>query len=177
MKKKSQDIQRKKIQRILIANRGEIALRAIRTIQEMGKQAIAIHSIADKDTHYLEVADAKVCIGGAKSSESYLNIPAIMSAADLFEADAIFPGYGFLSENQNFVEICEHHGIEFIGPSKEVMTLMSDKSKAKDCMKEAGVPVIIGSDGPLKSYQEALKVADEIGYPVILKAAAGGHHE
>lgn len=168
------EVQKKKIQRILIANRGEIALRAIRTIQEMGKQAIAIHSIADKDTHYLEVADAKVCIGGAKSSESYLNIPAIMSAADLFEADAIFPGYGFLSENQNFVEICEHHGIEFIGPGKEVMMIMSDKSKAKDCMKEAGVPVIVGSDGALKSYQEALEIADKIGYPVILKAAAGG---
>ncbi|WP_285818670.1 biotin carboxylase N-terminal domain-containing protein, partial [Helicobacter bilis] len=163
---------KKKLQRILIANRGEIALRAIRTIQEMGKQAIAIHSIADKDTHYLEVADAKVCIGGEKSSESYLNIPAIMSAADLFEADAIFPGYGFLSENQNFVEICEHHNIEFIGPSKEVMMIMSDKSKAKDCMKEAGVPVIVGSDGALKSYKEALEVADKIGYPVILKAAA-----
>ncbi|TLD83601.1 acetyl-CoA carboxylase biotin carboxylase subunit [Helicobacter trogontum] len=170
----SSGVVKKKLQRILIANRGEIALRAIRTIQEMGKQAIAIHSIADKDTHYLEVADAKVCIGGEKSSESYLNIPAIMSAADLFEADAIFPGYGFLSENQNFVEICEHHNIEFIGPSKEVMMIMSDKSKAKDCMKEAGVPVIVGSDGALKSYKEALEVADRIGYPVILKAAAGG---
>ncbi|STQ86380.1 acetyl-CoA carboxylase biotin carboxylase subunit [Helicobacter muridarum] len=172
--KEKKEVQKKKLQRILIANRGEIALRATRTIQEMGKQAIAIHSIADKDLHYLKVADAKVCIGGAKSAESYLNIPAIMSAAELFEADAIFPGYGFLSENQNFVEICEHHGIEFIGPSKEVMMIMSDKSKAKDCMKEAGVPVIIGSDGALKSYQDALKIADEIGYPVILKAAAGG---
>lgn len=173
-KTKRSEVVQKKLQRILIANRGEIALRAIRTIQEMGKQAIAIHSIADKDTHYLEIADAKVCIGGEKSNESYLNIPAIMSAADLFEADAIFPGYGFLSENQNFVEICEHHNIEFIGPSKEVMMIMSDKSKAKDCMKEAGVPVIVGSDGALKSYKEALEIADKIGYPVILKAAAGG---
>ena len=174
MHTESTRVERKKIQRILIANRGEIALRAIRTIQEMGKQAIAIHSIADKDVHYLEVADAKVCIGGAKSSESYLNIPAIMSAADLFEADAIFPGYGFLSENENFVEICSHHGIEFIGPSKEVMKLMSDKSKAKECMREAGVPVILGSEGVLKNYQEAIEVADRIGYPVILKAVAGG---
>ncbi|WP_394964973.1 acetyl-CoA carboxylase biotin carboxylase subunit [uncultured Helicobacter sp.] len=164
----------KKIQRILIANRGEIALRAIRTIQEMGKQAIAIYSTADKNTHYLDVADAKVCVGGDKSSQSYLNIPAIMSAAELFDADAIFPGYGFLSENQNFVEICAHHNIEFIGPSSEVMVLMSDKSKAKDVMKEAGVPVIMGSDGALKDYKEAQKVAEEIGYPVILKAAAGG---
>lgn len=164
----------KKIQRILIANRGEIALRAIRTIQEMGKQAIAIYSTADKNTHYLDVADAKVCVGGDKSSQSYLNIPAIMSAAELFDADAIFPGYGFLSENQNFVEICAHHNIEFIGPSSEVMVLMSDKSKAKDVMKEAGVPVIMGSDGALKDYKEAQRVAEEIGYPVILKAAAGG---
>lgn len=163
-----------KIERILIANRGEIALRAIRTIQEMGKQAIAIYSSADKDAHYLDIADAKVCIGGAKSSESYLNIPAIMSAATLFDADAIFPGYGFLSENQHFVEICAHHGIEFIGPSSDVMIMMSDKSKAKDVMKQAGVPVIMGSDGALKDYKEAQKIAKQIGYPVILKAAAGG---
>ncbi|PAF54465.1 acetyl-CoA carboxylase biotin carboxylase subunit [Helicobacter sp. 13S00482-2] len=167
-------VEKKSLQRILIANRGEIALRAIRTIQEMGKEAIAIYSTADKDTHYLDIADAKVCIGGPKSSESYLNVSAIMSVAELFDADAIFPGYGFLSENQNFVEICSHHGIEFIGPSSEVMVIMSDKSKAKDVMKEAGVPVILGSDGALKSYQEAQKVAEKIGYPVIIKAAAGG---
>lgn len=167
-------VEKKSLQRILIANRGEIALRAIRTIQEMGKEAIAVYSTADKDTYYLDIADAKVCIGGPKSSESYLNVPAIMSVAELFDADAIFPGYGFLSENQNFVEICSHHGIEFIGPSSDVMVMMSDKSKAKDVMKEAGVPVILGSDGALKSYQEAEKVAEEIGYPVIIKAAAGG---
>ncbi|PAF43301.1 acetyl-CoA carboxylase biotin carboxylase subunit [Helicobacter sp. 11S03491-1] len=169
-----EQMQKKSLQRILIANRGEIALRAIRTIQEMGKEAIAIYSTADKDTHYLDIADAKVCIGGPKSSESYLNIPAIMSVAELFDADAIFPGYGFLSENQNFVEICSHHGIEFIGPNAEVMVMMSDKSKAKDVMKEAGVPVILGSNGALKSYKEAQEVAEEIGYPVIIKAAAGG---
>ncbi|TLD85852.1 acetyl-CoA carboxylase biotin carboxylase subunit [Helicobacter sp. MIT 05-5294] len=164
----------KEINTILIANRGEIALRAIRTIKEMGKKAIAVYSTADKDAHYLDLADAKVCIGGDKSSESYLNIPAIISAAELFNADAIFPGYGFLSENQNFVEICKHHKIEFIGPNPDVMALMSDKSKAKEVMKNAGVPVIPGSDGAVVSKEEALKLAKEIGYPVILKAAAGG---
>ncbi|WRF58604.1 acetyl-CoA carboxylase biotin carboxylase subunit [Helicobacter pylori] len=174
MNKESKKVEKKELSRILIANRGEIALRAIQTIQEMGKESIAIYSIADKDAHYLNTANAKVCIGGAKSSESYLNIPAIISAAELFEADAIFPGYGFLSENQNFVEICSHHSLEFIGPSAKVMALMSDKSKAKSVMKEAGMPVIEGSDGLLKSYQEAEEIADKIGYPVIIKAAAGG---
>ncbi|WQZ14521.1 acetyl-CoA carboxylase biotin carboxylase subunit [Helicobacter pylori] len=174
MVKENKKVEKKELSRILIANRGEIALRAIQTIQEMGKESIAIYSIADKDAHYLNTANAKVCIGGAKSSESYLNIPAIISAAELFEADAIFPGYGFLSENQNFVEICSHHSLEFIGPSAKVMALMSDKSKAKSVMKEAGMPVIEGSDGLLKSYQEAEEIADKIGYPVIIKAAAGG---
>ncbi|GAA9268096.1 acetyl-CoA carboxylase biotin carboxylase subunit [Helicobacter pylori] len=172
--KGNKKVEKKELSRILIANRGEIALRAIQTIQEMGKESIAIYSIADKDAHYLNTANAKVCIGGAKSSESYLNIPAIISAAELFEADAIFPGYGFLSENQNFVEICSHHSLEFIGPSAKVMALMSDKSKAKSVMKEAGMPVIEGSEGLLKSYQEAEEIADKIGYPVIIKAAAGG---
>ncbi|WQS91371.1 acetyl-CoA carboxylase biotin carboxylase subunit [Helicobacter pylori] len=174
MNKENKKVEKKELSRILIANRGEIALRAIQTIQEMGKESIAIYSIADKDAHYLNTANAKVCIGGEKSSESYLNIPAIISAAELFEADAIFPGYGFLSENQNFVEICSHHSLEFIGPSAKVMALMSDKSKAKSVMKEAGMPVIEGSDGLLKSYQEAEEIADKIGYPVIIKAAAGG---
>ncbi len=162
------------IERILIANRGEIALRAIRTIKEMGKKAIAVYSKADKDAHYLQLADAAICIGGEKSNESYLNIPAIISAAEIAEADAIFPGYGFLSENQQFVEICNLHGIKFIGPSLEVMQIMSDKSKAKEVMKKAGVPVIPGSEGAVKSVEEARKVAKEIGYPVILKAASGG---
>ncbi len=174
MNKENKKVEKKELSRILIANRGEIALRAIQTIQEMGKESIAIYSIADRDAHYLNTANAKVCIGGAKSSESYLNIPAIISAAELFEADAIFPGYGFLSENQNFVEICSHHSLEFIGPSAKVMALMSDKSKAKSVMKEAGMPVIEGSEGLLKSYQEAEEIADKIGYPVIIKAAAGG---
>lgn len=165
---------KREINTILIANRGEIALRTIRTIKEMGKRAIAVYSTADKDVHYLDLADAKVCIGGDKSSESYLNIPAIISAAELFRADAIFPGYGFLSENQNFVEICRHHNIEFIGPNSDVMALMSDKSKAKEVMKNAGVPIIPGSDGAVASKEEAKRLANEMGYPVILKAAAGG---
>ncbi|NPA28928.1 MAG: acetyl-CoA carboxylase biotin carboxylase subunit [Epsilonproteobacteria bacterium] len=163
-----------KIKRILIANRGEIALRAIRTIKEMGKEAVAVYSTADKDASYLELADATICIGGPKSAESYLNIPAIIAAAEVSECDAIFPGYGFLSENQNFVEICRYHNIKFIGPDVEVMAMMSDKSKAKQVMKEAGVPVIPGSDGAIKDVAEARKLAAEMGYPVILKAAAGG---
>ncbi|BBG64841.1 biotin carboxylase of acetyl-CoA carboxylase [Hydrogenimonas sp.] len=163
-----------KIRRILIANRGEIALRAIRTIKEMGKEAVAVYSTADKDASYLRLADATICIGGPKSAESYLNIPSIIAAAEVSECDAIFPGYGFLSENQNFVEICRFHNIKFIGPSVEVMAMMSDKSKAKQVMKEAGVPVIPGSDGAVKDVEEARRLAKEMGFPVILKAAAGG---
>lgn len=162
------------IKRILVANRGEIALRAIRTIKEMGKQAIAVYSTADKDALYLQYADASICIGGEKSAQSYLSIPAIISAAEISECDAIFPGYGFLSENQTFVEICEHHKIKFIGPSADAMIMMSNKSKAKDVMKQAGVPTIPGSDGPLKSLEDAKEVGTSIGYPVIIKAASGG---
>ncbi len=162
------------IKRVLIANRGEIALRALRTIKEMGKKAICVYSTADKDALYLKYADASICIGNPRSSESYLNIPNIISAAEIAEADAIFPGYGFLSENQNFVEICAKHNIKFIGPSVEAMTLMSDKSKAKQMMQRAGVPVIPGSDGAIKGVEEAKKLASKMGYPVILKAAAGG---
>ncbi len=162
------------IKRVLIANRGEIALRTLRTIKEMGKKAICVYSTADKDALYLKYADASICIGNARSSESYLNIPNIISAAEIAEADAIFPGYGFLSENQNFVEICAKHNIKFIGPSVEAMTLMSDKSKAKQMMQRAGVPVIPGSDGAIKGVEEAKKLASKMGYPVILKAAAGG---
>lgn len=162
------------IKRILIANRGEIALRALRTIQEMGKQAVVVHSTADKDALYVKYADASICIGGPRSSESYLNIPAIITAAQISECDAIFPGYGFLSENQNFVEICEKENIKFIGPSVAAMALMSDKSKAKQMMKRAGVPVVPGSDGAINDIAEAKELAQEIGYPVIIKAAAGG---
>ena len=164
----------REIKRILIANRGEIALRALRTIQEMGKEAVVVHSPADKDALYVKYADASICIGGARSSESYLHIPAIITACEISEADAIFPGYGFLSENQNFVEICEKHNIKFIGPSVEAMALMSDKSKAKQMMMRAGIPVVPGSDGAIKDIEMAKKLASEIGYPVIIKAAAGG---
>ncbi|WP_086233860.1 acetyl-CoA carboxylase biotin carboxylase subunit [Campylobacter devanensis] len=164
----------REIKRILIANRGEIALRALRTIQEMGKEAVVVHSTADKDALYVKYADASICIGGARSSESYLHIPAIITACEISEADAIFPGYGFLSENQNFVEICEKHNIKFIGPSVEAMALMSDKSKAKQMMMRAGIPVVPGSDGAIKDIEAAKKLASEIGYPVIIKAAAGG---
>ncbi len=162
------------IKRILVANRGEIALRAIRTIKEMGKEAVAVYSTADKDAAYLQLADASICIGAAPSAKSYLNIPAIIAAAEISNCDAIFPGYGFLSENQHFVEICTHHGIKFIGPTPEVMVMMSDKSKAKDVMIAAGVPVVPGSDGAIKDIAEAHIRAREVGFPIILKAAAGG---
>ncbi|WP_295149080.1 acetyl-CoA carboxylase biotin carboxylase subunit [uncultured Campylobacter sp.] len=162
------------IKRVLIANRGEIALRALRTIKEMGKEAIVVYSTADRDALYVKYADAAICIGNPRSSDSYLNIPAIISAAEISDADAIFPGYGFLSENQNFVEICAHHKLKFIGPSVEAMALMSDKSKAKQMMQRAGVPVIPGSDGAVSDTKVAKKLAKEIGYPIILKAAAGG---
>lgn len=164
----------KDIKRILVANRGEIALRAIRTIKEMGKEAVAVYSTADKDAEYLKFADLAICIGGVKSNESYLNIPSIMAAADISACDAVFPGYGFLSENQNFVEICKYHGITFIGPSVELMVTMSDKSKAKEVMKKAGVPVVPGSEGAIRDLEDAKKTAKRIGYPVIVKASAGG---
>ena len=162
------------IKRILVANRGEIALRAIRTIKEMGKEAVAIYSTADKEASYLKFADAAICIGRAPSSESYLNIPSIIAAAEISGCDAIFPGYGFLSENQHFVEICTHHGLKFIGPTPEVMVMMSDKSKAKEVMVAANVPVVPGSEGAIQDIKDAAKRAKEVGYPIILKAAAGG---
>jgi len=162
------------IKRILVANRGEIARRAIRTIKEMGKEAVAVYSTADKGSEYLKLADAAICIGDGPSSKSYLNIPAIIAAAEISDCDAIFPGYGFLSENQHFVEICSHHNIKFIGPTPEVMVLMSDKSKAKDVMIAAGVPVVPGSDGAIDDIADAKERAKEVGYPVILKAAQGG---
>jgi acetyl-CoA carboxylase biotin carboxylase subunit len=162
------------IKKILIANRGEIVQRAIRTIREMGKKSVAIYSAGDKNASYLKHADEAVCIGGVKSSESYLNIPAIITAAEMTGCDAIFPGYGFLSENQDFVEICRLHNIKFIGPSVEVMEKMADKSKAKEEMIRAGVPVVPGSTGSVHSVTEGKKVALEIGYPIMAKASAGG---
>ena len=162
------------IKKILIANRGEIVQRAIRTIREMGKKSVAVYSAGDKNASYLKHADEAVCIGGVKSADSYLNIPALITAAEMTGCDAIFPGYGFLSENQDFVEICRLHNIKFIGPSVEVMDRMADKSKAKDEMIKAGVPVVPGSDGAVHTLEEGRKVAQEIGYPIMAKASAGG---
>jgi len=162
------------IKKILIANRGEIVQRAIRTIREMGKKSVAVYSAGDKNASYLKHADEAVCIGAAKSKDSYLNIPAIITAAEMTGCDAIFPGYGFLSENQDFVEICRLHNIKFIGPSVEVMEKMADKSKAKEEMVRAGVPVVPGSKGSVHSVTEGKKLALEIGYPIMAKAAAGG---
>ncbi len=162
------------IKKILIANRGEIVQRAIRTIREMGKKSVAIYSAGDKNASYLKHADEAICIGDVKSIDSYLNIPAIITAAEITGCDAIFPGYGFLSENQDFVEICKLHDIKFIGPSTDVMEKMADKSKAKDEMIKAGVPVVPGSPGAVHSVEEAKKVAEEIGYPIMAKASAGG---
>ena len=162
------------IKKILIANRGEIVQRAIRTIREMGKKSVAVYSAGDKNASYLKHADEAVCIGGVKSVDSYLNIPALITAAEMTGCDAIFPGYGFLSENQDFVEICKLHNIKFIGPSVEVMEKMADKSKAKNEMIKAGVPVVPGSDGAVNSLEEGRKVAAEIGYPIMAKASAGG---
>ena len=164
----------KTINNILIANRGEIALRALRTIHKMGKKATVIYSKADKDSAYVSLADHAVCVGPAEAAKSYLNIPNIVSAAELIGCDAIFPGYGFLSENQYFADVCVYHGINFIGPSATVMGTMADKSKARATMKAAGVPVIQGSDGTVKDYKDAIRIATQIGYPVILKASAGG---
>ncbi|MEO0489545.1 MAG: acetyl-CoA carboxylase biotin carboxylase subunit [Cyanobacteria bacterium J06659_2] len=160
--------------KILIANRGEIALRILRTCEEMGIATIAVHSTVDRNALHVQLADEAICIGEPSSSKSYLNIPNIISAALLHNASAIHPGYGFLAENARFAEICADHQIAFIGPTPEAMQSMGDKSTAKDTMKRIGVPTVPGSDGLLKDEQEAMKVAREIGYPVMIKATAGG---
>ncbi len=160
--------------KILIANRGEIALRVIRTCKEMGIKTVAIYSTADKDSLHVRFADEAVCIGKPSSAESYLNIPHIMAAAEITNADAIHPGYGFLAENAKFAQICTESGIKFIGPTPEMITAMGDKITAKQTMITAGVPVVPGVDGLLESVQHAKDSAAQIGYPVILKATAGG---
>jgi acetyl-CoA carboxylase biotin carboxylase subunit len=160
--------------RILIANRGEIALRIIRACHELGIEAVAVYSEADKDAPYLQFADETVCIGPAASSESYLNIPHIISAAEITDSEAIHPGYGFLSENINFAQICQDCGIVFIGPPVEASRLLGDKAQARRLAREADVRVVPGSDDIIESESEALKLADKIGYPVMIKAAAGG---
>ena len=160
--------------KILIANRGEIALRIIRTCREMGISTVAVYSTADKDSLHVRFADEAVCIGPPPSSESYLNIPSIIAAAEITNADAIHPGYGFLSENARFSRICSENGIKFIGASPEQIDRMGDKASAKATMKEAGVPCVPGSDGIVDSLEKAKKIAKEIGYPVMIKATAGG---
>ena len=160
--------------KILIANRGEIALRIIRTCKEMGIETVAVYSTADKDSLHVRFADEAVCIGPAPSRESYLNIPRIIAAAEITNADAIHPGYGFLSENAEFSKICEEYGIKFIGASAEMINQMGDKATAKATMKAAGVPTIPGSEGILDTMEQGIKLSNEMGYPVILKATAGG---
>ena len=160
--------------KILIANRGEIACRIIWTCKEMGIRTVAVHSDVDRDSLHVRFADESVCIGPAPSAKSYLNIPAIISAAEIFNVDAIHPGYGFLAESAYFAEICEACNIKFIGPRPEVIQLMGDKVEARRAMKAAGVPIIPGSSEALHSEEDAVKIAREIGFPVIVKASAGG---
>ncbi len=160
--------------KILIANRGEIALRIIRTCKEMGIKTVAVYSTADAESLHVKFADEAVCIGPPSSSLSYLKMSNIIAAAEITNADAIHPGYGFLSENAKFSKICQEHGIKFIGASPEMIDRMGDKASAKATMLEAGVPCVPGSQGILESYEEADKIADEFGYPVMLKATAGG---
>lgn len=160
--------------KILIANRGEIALRVIRTCREMGIKTVAVYSTADKDSLHVKFADEAVCIGKPASTDSYLNIPHLMAAMEITNADAVHPGYGFLAENAKFAEICGEHGVKFIGPTPDQIRSMGDKITAKETMIKAGVPVVPGSGGLLGSIDEAKVIAKEIGYPVILKATAGG---
>ena len=162
------------VNKILIANRGEIAVRIIRACKEMNIKTVAVYSEVDKDAMHVKLADEAICIGPANSSKSYLNFKNIIEAANITGADAIHPGFGFLSENSQFAKICEESNIKFIGPNYRVIELMGNKSNAKELMKNAGVPVIPGSDGSVKGLKDAIKIANEIGYPVMLKAAAGG---
>ncbi|CUH83780.1 acetyl-CoA carboxylase biotin carboxylase subunit [Thalassovita mediterranea] len=161
-------------EKILIANRGEIALRVIRACREMGIKSVAVHSTADADAMHVRMADESVCIGPPSGTESYLSIPAIIAACEVTGAQAIHPGYGFLSENANFVQIVEDHGLAFIGPTAEHIRVMGDKITAKDTMKELGVPCVPGSDGGVPDLAAAKRIGEEIGYPVIIKATAGG---
>src|ERR1700716_3197894 len=160
--------------KVLIANRGEIALRVISACREMGIRTVAVDSEADRNSLHVRFADEAICIGPPRSADSYLNIPAVMSAAEIANVDAIHPGYGLLSENANFAEVCEASHIKFIGPPPEITRLMGEKEKARQAMKRANVPILPGSDGVIASAQEAREWATQIGYPVIVKASAGG---
>src|SRR3954463_244466 len=162
-------------QKILIANRGEIALRIQRACRDLGIRTVVVHSEADRDAKYVKLADESVCIGPAASSASYLNVPAIISAAEVTDAEAIHPGYGFLSENADFAERVEKSGFVFIGPRPESIRLMGDKLSAKACMTKAGIECVPGSEGALPAdHSESIKIARKIGYPVIIKASGGG---
>ncbi|MBV9626863.1 MAG: acetyl-CoA carboxylase biotin carboxylase subunit [Xanthobacteraceae bacterium] len=161
-------------QKILIANRGEIALRVLRACKELGIQTVAVHSTADADAMHVRLADESVCIGPPAAKDSYLNVPSLLSACEITGADAVHPGYGFLSENARFAEILTEHGVHFIGPKPEHIRLMGDKIEAKRTAQKLGIPVVPGSEGALKSDQDALAVARDIGFPVLVKAAAGG---
>ena len=160
--------------KILIANRGEIAMRVIRTCKEMGIKTVAVYSKADEESLHVRFADEAVCIGPAPSSESYLKISNIIAAAEITNADAIHPGYGFLSENAKFSKICSEHKIKFIGPSPEMIEKMGDKATAVSTMNKAKVPTIPGSGGAIESEEEAIKISNNIGFPVMIKASAGG---
>jgi acetyl-CoA carboxylase biotin carboxylase subunit len=162
------------IQKVLIANRGEIALRIVRACRELGIKTLAVYSEADVQSLHVQLADEAICIGGPKSADSYLRADRIMSAAEIADVDAIHPGYGFLSENAKFAEQCESCNIKFIGPKSKSIKIMGDKAVAKDTVKKAGVPTVPGSDGPIESEVQAVKLARSIGYPVIIKAVAGG---
>lgn len=162
------------IKKILIANRGEIALRIIRTAREMGIKTVAVYSTADIDSLHVRFADEAVCIGPPASSESYLKMHSILAAAEITNADAIHPGYGFLAENATFSRLCEEHGVKFIGASPEMINKMGDKATAKKTMREAGVPTVPGSEGIIEDFETCQKLAEEVGYPVMLKASAGG---
>src|SRR3954454_14109374 len=161
-------------EKVLIANRGEIALRVIRACKELGVRTLAVYSEADVDSLHVQLADEAICIGAAPSSESYLKIDRILSAAEVGDVDAIHPGYGFLSENAHFAEVCESCKIKFIGPPVSAMQSMGDKNSARSCARKAGVPVTPGSDGIVESEKDAVVVAKKIGYPVMIKAVQGG---
>ena len=160
--------------KILIANRGEIAVRVIRACKEWGISTVAIHSDVDRESMHVKLADESVCVGPHQPANSYLNIPAIMSAIELTNSEAVHPGYGFLSENFNFAKILEENNVKFVGPSSKLIRMMGDKIQAKKIAKENGLPVIEGSDGSVKSFEEAKSLCKEIGYPILIKAAAGG---
>jgi acetyl-CoA carboxylase, biotin carboxylase subunit len=161
-------------EKILIANRGEIALRVLRACKELGIPTVAVHSTADADAMHVRLADESVCIGPPPARESYLNVPALLAACEITGADAVHPGYGFLSENARFAEILGEHGVQFIGPRPQHIRLMGDKIEAKRTVKKLGIPVVPGSDGGVASDADALAIGRDIGFPVLVKAAAGG---